>query len=689
MASQKPLVLVGGATQQLASTDDLLVGGLPVGSRLASLAGATATAGVPIYATLAAMNADLAHAAGVLGIVDSDPATANNGWYAKSGASGAGSWTLTSLALGPAAQAQAAATAAAASVSLLGLSPLPKVAGYLKAWRSLSGYFLGGFRSSDGAFVPTAFVPPTASITRTSLTSDVQASLLPSSIVAGAMSAVTGWIYAWRTISGRFLMGIRASDGAIVPTWFVAPRLSIDRGGLTQDVQGSLLPSSIVASAMSAATGYLYAWRTISGHFLAGFSSVDGALVVTALRVLGTFALPAGSVGLSALGSDVQAKLSPAPAHKIIPFVSGGNWQLKSWSNATCVEAILTSAGSNTEAAYIPADDAVIYKQTLNGVTSVMWVPAAGGVTPAPVESSNVIAVSGDSIAAATGASTYSNGFTQKLASDTGFTVNVSAIPGQTTTQSAARQGGAPALVTVSGNQLPTSGSVPVTALSTRLLSSPAGASAGLSSMTGTLAGVHGTLNKDSGTYTNANTYADNYTFTPDAGLSSAVACPANTPFIPDFGVTARPCTQILESVINDVYYGYTAAQAQANTLAMLGYMSPYAKRCIVMGCRTRSNETTGTANFITATAYNTLMSAGAVGGGYVFYDWQADFLNLGADGAMARVGLTPTSADNAAVAAGVSPPSLLASDGVHPNDSGHAATALALQAIITKQNWT
>lgn len=45
------------------------------------------------YATLALLNADLAHSANTLAMVYSDTTAANNGLYQKSGASGSGSWT--------------------------------------------------------------------------------------------------------------------------------------------------------------------------------------------------------------------------------------------------------------------------------------------------------------------------------------------------------------------------------------------------------------------------------------------------------------------------------------------------------------------------------------------------------------------------------------------------------------------
>ena len=48
------------------------------------------------FSSKAAMDADLAHPAGTVAYVTNDASTANNGIYLKSGASGAGSWTLSS-----------------------------------------------------------------------------------------------------------------------------------------------------------------------------------------------------------------------------------------------------------------------------------------------------------------------------------------------------------------------------------------------------------------------------------------------------------------------------------------------------------------------------------------------------------------------------------------------------------------
>ncbi|MBI1179095.1 MAG: hypothetical protein GC201_00955 [Alphaproteobacteria bacterium] len=54
----------------------------------------TSSGATVIYAAKSSLDADLAHAAGTIGLVYDDASAANNGIYVKSGASGSGSWTL-------------------------------------------------------------------------------------------------------------------------------------------------------------------------------------------------------------------------------------------------------------------------------------------------------------------------------------------------------------------------------------------------------------------------------------------------------------------------------------------------------------------------------------------------------------------------------------------------------------------
>lgn len=65
-------------------------------SLAAIVAAAGLTSGIVGHATKALLDADLAHAAGVVGYVSNDPTATNNGFYLKSGVAGAGAWTASS-----------------------------------------------------------------------------------------------------------------------------------------------------------------------------------------------------------------------------------------------------------------------------------------------------------------------------------------------------------------------------------------------------------------------------------------------------------------------------------------------------------------------------------------------------------------------------------------------------------------
>ncbi|MGP5282098.1 hypothetical protein ACTXNJ_12980 [Pseudomonas helleri] len=98
---------------------------------------------------------------------------------------------------------------------------------------------------------------------------------------------------------------------------------------------------------------------------------------------------------------------------------------------------------------------------------------------------------------------------------------------GQTSVQIAARAGGTHALLSVTGNSIPASGAVAITALSTPLLSQAA--NTGTSTLMGWLSGVYGSLVCAHG----ASDPLDTYTFTR-AVPGSATYCIPDSPFTPD-----------------------------------------------------------------------------------------------------------------------------------------------------------
>lgn len=139
-------------------------------------------------------------------------------------------------------------------------------------------------------------------------------------------------------------------------------------------------------------------------------------------------------------------------------------------------------------------------------------IPGANYLTP----TSNIWCI-GDSLTAGA----YSQvTWREKLAADYPLRMVTNwAVGGQTSTQIAARVGAYVSLLTVSGNQIPASGAVSVTARSISLITSQ-----GSQSLTGCLAGIYGTLTRAGD---------DSYSFTRSAS-GTATYCMPSAPFVPD-----------------------------------------------------------------------------------------------------------------------------------------------------------
>lgn len=168
----------------------------------------------------------------------------------------------------------------------------------------------------------------------------------------------------------------------------------------------------------------------------------------------------------------------------------------------------------------IPGDNRPLYVPKYSAGRNLSPSTYGTGGVSLRLGGSNVF-VPGDSLTAATGTDLGSRTFPNAAA----LLLNVSKFPvadgrgGQTSTAIAARQGGRQILVTVSGNQIPASGGVAVTAKNINVLTN-AGAFTG--TILGSIAGIPGTMSTDA---------SGNWTFTRTSS-GSITAAPAGTQFI-------------------------------------------------------------------------------------------------------------------------------------------------------------
>ncbi|WP_237353530.1 phage tail fiber protein [Xanthobacter sp. YC-JY1] len=269
----------------------------------------------------------------------------------------------------------------------------------------------------------------------------------------------------------------------------------------------------------------------------------------------------------------------------------------------------------------------------------------------------------GDSMTAGAGGSgTTYPGVLAGLLSST--SISNQGIGGQTSTQIAARQGGVPIKVTVSGDTIPATGGVAVTAKSVNILYN-SGNYSGTS--TGKLAGVAGTMSTDT---------SGNWTFTR-AASGSAVACPPDTVFFPDTATQHEQNIVIIWSGRNN--NSFTAA-VRDDVIAMVDRLTPKNTRVLVLSVCNGAGETSGT------TAYRNIAKVNAELARH-FGDCFVDVRRYLIDFGLAEAGITATSQDTSDIA-GDTVPASLRSDSVHLLGPGYTIIANLIARILRAKGW-
>ncbi|MDF1801732.1 SGNH/GDSL hydrolase family protein [Thalassovita sp.] len=274
----------------------------------------------------------------------------------------------------------------------------------------------------------------------------------------------------------------------------------------------------------------------------------------------------------------------------------------------------------------------------------------------------------GDSLTQGAGSSAAEYTYPAQLASLTGRAVENLGVGSQSTAQISARAEGQASLLTVTGGAIPASGPVAVTDLTIELMYFAGGAW----SLDGSLAGVLGTLDEDG---------SGGYTFTrTEAG--AVTRCLPGTPFIPADDYDER--LHVIWLGRNDYSHVTDAgelatinARIKEHIAAIVASMKGVEKRFIVLGVTSRHDpiEYVGTANY---DAKRDLAADLASLYPRSFIDIDA-ILRASGDG-----GAT----DNADIANGVIPSSLLAGDGIHLVDAGYSITASEISSRINQNGW-
>jgi len=402
-------------------------------------------------------------------------------------------------------------------------------------------------------------------------------------------------------------------------------------------------------------------------EFDAGIIDPEGRLAFGVRRGTGTSVLfldDEAEVPLAALDDNVQARLLPEGT-----------------------ESLDTGPDDDATGGFVDANLRPWLRFLPDGTTSLdlsadSTLPQAimDRLTPADLFPSSSIVLWGDSMAE--GVSGYTPWLT-RLATLLGTTTFNRGRGSQTSSEIAARQGGTPTKITVTGDTIPASGNVAVTTCSIDI--GYYGGTSAVLSFTGTLAGVSGTLR---GLQGGSGTHGSGAYRFERATAGAAVPCPAGTPFIPNDLDTFKGFTGLLQAGRNNLY---ALDRVRDDILAMISAFSSKEKRVPVLGVCTAVSETSGSAGHTAVTALNRELAWVC---GDRFIDIRRILIDRGID--LANIGftlfglstITKTSQDISDIAADTLPRSLVHSDFLHFNEAGNMAVAVAVYFYFKARGW-
>ena len=300
-----------------------------------------------------------------------------------------------------------------------------------------------------------------------------------------------------------------------------------------------------------------------------------------------------------------------------------------------------------------------LLRSAFNAFLIVALSSCSGGGTSTGKDTASVeISTWGDSTTSGVGATNAALSYPAQLEALTGHKTYNGGVSGQTSDQIAARQGGAPALLTFVDNLLPPAGSVDLASQSTFPVTAESPAP-----VSGTIGGIHGVLDyrTDSGNNPVLLFTRD------DSGLLQSI--PSNSPFYPDtFG---------RESGINIFWMGqnnfYDPEGVKSDIALCIAFLSNH--RFIVMSLLNASDEGLGTAAYVQLMQINADLAR-------IYPD---NFLDI--RGILVNA-YDPGNAQDVQDHNNDIPPSSLHNDNEHLNDKGYALVAQQIASIIAAKKW-
>jgi lysophospholipase L1-like esterase len=293
------------------------------------------------------------------------------------------------------------------------------------------------------------------------------------------------------------------------------------------------------------------------------------------------------------------------------------------------------------------------------GLCIALMSCGGGNVSPQAIAiSSEHIVTWGDSTTSGIGASTFDLSYPAQLQAITGRNTYNGGVSGQTSSQIAARQGGAPALMTLPDNILPAVGLVTIQSQSTFPITPE-----GQGPITGTLGGVHGTLS-----YQISANNPPQLQFKRDIP-GMLISIPAQSPFLPD--------TQGRETQINVFWMGennfYDPFGVKSDIAKCIAFLAN--QKFIVMSLLNSGNEGIGTSSYAQLELINADLAR----------SYPNNFLDI----RKVLVNSYDSSKPQDVIDHNNDvPPYSLRNDNEHLNDKGYAIVAKQLADYIANKSW-
>jgi len=397
-------------------------------------------------------------------------------------------------------------------------------------------------------------------------------------------------------------------------------------------------------------------------------------------RILaGTLRTPAPVTATTTVSADTLYELA-----EIID--GAGKTQTVSISRATGATVQISPAGSNNLARSVRSDGYAVYKSDrANAAPGSLYARLLTGTSlgaEIPVMPYRKIIAVGDSLTYMGGSDGTNSAYWQLTAAllGAGWTSQGFGISGQTQDQIAARWGVLPIYVTLTGNWLPATGSVIITAINQNPISGQIHYA-----IRGRL-GVNGPYVKLQRDGDEGN--SSNYIMTQEAGVS-AFAIPAGTQFFPEAAYWGSS-TAFIPYPYDGIFVAWMGRNNLGNAFSIvdrvqrvLATQKTLTKRFIVPLILPGVGDETGTSTRAVIEASNAAIKA-------AFPNNWVDFLPA------LQGGSNGSAQDTADVASGIIPSSLRLkdSDGVtidflHPNAAGRAVEAQVLRDFIVAKGWT